>query len=106
VPRRNGGPGRLKGSRKKAVMSVTTPPASHKHGRPKGSRNQKTLVALTAAAAAAPTVADAIRAAPAFGGNGALRKRGPGRPKGEREGSSAGGSSRSFTASPPRTATG
>jgi hypothetical protein len=76
------GPGCPKGSGKKVVMLATIPPVSRKHGRPKGSRNQKTLAALAAAATAAPTAAAAIGAAPALGGEGALRKWGPGRLKG------------------------
>jgi hypothetical protein len=65
-------------------MLATTPPASRKGGRPKGSRNQKTLAALAtaAAAAAAPTATAAVGAAPALGGEGAPRKWGPGRSKG------------------------
>jgi hypothetical protein len=59
--------------------------ASHKHGHPKGSYNQKTLAALAATAAVAPTIAAAIGVAPAFGGKGAPRKQGPGRPKGSRK---------------------
>jgi hypothetical protein len=76
------GPGRPKGSRKKVAMLATTLPVSRKCGRPMGSHNQKTLVALAAGAAAAPTAAAAIGAAPALGGEGAPRKWGPGHPKG------------------------
>jgi hypothetical protein len=58
VPEKRG-PGRPRGSGKKTDMSVTTPPASRKRGRPKGSHNQKTLAALAAAAAAASSTAAA-----------------------------------------------
>jgi hypothetical protein len=81
VPEKRG-PGRAKGSRKRAEMPVTTPPASRKRGHPKGSRNQKTLAALAATAAAAPTAAAAAGTAPALGSKGSPKKRGPGRPKG------------------------
>jgi hypothetical protein len=61
------------------------PPVSQKHGHPKGSRNQKTLVALAVAAAAAtPTTTAATGVALALGGEGVLGKRGPGHPKGSR----------------------
>jgi hypothetical protein len=70
-------PGRPKGSGKK--------PVSRKRGHPLGSRNQKTLVALAAAAAAGPAVAASIGAALAVGGVDVPRKRGPGRPKGSKK---------------------
>jgi hypothetical protein len=76
------GPGHLKGNGKEAAMPASTPPASRKHGRPKGSRNLKSLAALAAAAAVAPTAATAIEAAPALDSEDAARKRGLGRPKG------------------------
>jgi hypothetical protein len=58
------------------------PPASRKRGRPKGSRNQKTLEALAATAAAAvPTITTATRAALALVGEGAPKKWGPGCPR-------------------------
>jgi hypothetical protein len=57
-----------------------TPTASQKRGRLKGSRNQKTLAALTAAAA--PTTTAAAGAALALGGEGVLNRRGPGRSRG------------------------
>jgi hypothetical protein len=63
-------------------MPATTPLVSRKRGRPKGSRNQKTLAALAAAAATTPVAAAAIGAAAALGGEGTPRKRGPGRLKG------------------------
>jgi hypothetical protein len=53
VPEKRG-PGRPKGSGKKTEAPEMSPPASWKCGRPKGSRNQKTLEALAAAAAVAP----------------------------------------------------
>jgi high mobility group AT-hook protein 2 len=58
------------------------PPASRKRGRPKGSRNKKTLAALAAAAAAAATTTAATGAALAPGGEGVLEKWGPGHPRG------------------------
>jgi hypothetical protein len=76
------GPGRPKGSGKKIASPAAMPPVSHKRGRPNGSRNQKTLVALASAAAATPAAAASIGAALAIGGEGVPRKRGPGRPKG------------------------
>jgi hypothetical protein len=48
------GPGRPKGSGKKTEAPEMSQPTSWKCGRPKGSRNHKTLEALAAAAAAAP----------------------------------------------------
>jgi hypothetical protein len=76
------GTGRPKGSGKKIISPTATPSMSRKRGRPLGSRNQKTLTALAAAAAAAPAAAASIGVAPAIGGEGVPRKRGPGRPKG------------------------
>jgi hypothetical protein len=76
VPEKRG-PGRPKGSVKTAAMPATTMLASGKRGRPKGSRNQKTLAALAVVAAAAPNAAAAARVAPSLGDEGALRKRGP-----------------------------
>jgi high mobility group AT-hook protein 2 len=57
------------------------PPASRKCGRPKGSRNKKTLAALTAATATAvtPTAATGVALAP--GGEGVLERRGRGHPR-------------------------
>jgi hypothetical protein len=68
------GPGRPKGSGKKAEAPVKTPPMPWKRGHPKGSRNQKNLAALPAAAAAAPTTAVVAGAALALGGEGAPKK--------------------------------
>jgi hypothetical protein len=79
VPEKRG-PGHPKGSRKKIEAPEITPPASQKHGRPKGSRNQKTLAAL-AAATTAPTTSTAIGVALALSGEGVPGKRGPGYPK-------------------------
>jgi hypothetical protein len=96
-------PGRPKGSGKKIKSPAATPPVSYKCGCPLGSRNQKTLAALAAAAIAVPTgvasataaaaastdaaaatpiTAASIRAAPAIGGEGVPGKRGLDRPKG------------------------
>jgi hypothetical protein len=75
-------------------------------GRPKGSRNRKTLAALATAAAAAPTTAAATGAALALDGEDAPKKRGPGRPKGERGKGDTGGGRSSFAASPPWAASG
>jgi hypothetical protein len=81
VPERRG-PSRLKGSRKKTETPVAMPPMSQKRGCPKGSRNQKTLAALAAVAAAAPTTIAAAGASLALGGEGVPGRRGPGRPRG------------------------
>jgi hypothetical protein len=70
------GPGRPKGSGKKIEAPELTPPASRKRGRPKGSRNQKTLAAL--AVAAAPITTATAGAAPALCGEGVPKKRAPG----------------------------
>jgi hypothetical protein len=75
------GPGRPKRSGKKTEAPEMTPPASRKRGRPKGSRNQKTLAAL-AAAAAAPATTAVTGVAMALGGEGVPGKRGPGHPMG------------------------
>jgi hypothetical protein len=80
VPERRG-PGHPKGSGKKTEASEMSPLASRKCGRPKGSRNQKTLVAL-AVAAAAPTTTATAGAAMALGDEGVPGKWGPGRPRG------------------------
>jgi hypothetical protein len=77
-----GGDKILEGSEKEAKAPEMTPPASWKHGRPKGSRNKKTLEALAAAAAIAPFTSAVTRAARAPGDMGVPGKRGPGRPKG------------------------
>jgi hypothetical protein len=69
-------------SEKEAQAPETVPPASRKHGRPKGSRNKKTLEALAAAATVAPSTFVATWAARAPGDVGVPEKRGPGRPKG------------------------
>jgi hypothetical protein len=73
VPEKRG-PGRPKGSGKKTEAPEMSPHASRKHGRPKGSRNQKTLAALAAAAAAAPTTTAAAGAALALDGEGVSKK--------------------------------
>jgi hypothetical protein len=70
------------GSEKGAKALEMTPPASRKRGRPKGSRNKKTLEALASAAAVAPSTSAATRAARAPGDVGVREKRGPGHPKG------------------------
>jgi hypothetical protein len=72
------------GSEKGATAPEMTPPTSRKRGRPKGSRNKKTLEALAAAAAAAvaPSTSAATRTARVPGDAGVPEKRGPGRPKG------------------------
>jgi hypothetical protein len=59
-----------------------TPPTSRKRGRSKGSRNKKTLEALAAAAAIAPSTSATTQAARAPGDVGVPEKWGPGRPKG------------------------
>jgi hypothetical protein len=83
VPEKRG-PGRPKGSGKKTEAPEMAPPASRKCGHPKGSRNQKTLVALAAAATVAPTSTAVAGAALALGGEGIPKKRGPGRLRGSR----------------------
>jgi hypothetical protein len=72
------------GSEKEAKAPEMTPPASRKRGHPKGSHNRKTLEALTATAAIAPSTSVATRATRASGDVGIPGKRGPGRPKGSR----------------------
>jgi hypothetical protein len=67
---------------KEDVAPEMSPPASRKRGRPKGSRNKKTLEALAVRAAAAPSASVAPRATGAPGDAGAPERRGPGRPKG------------------------
>jgi high mobility group AT-hook protein 2 len=66
------------GSGKKTEAPEMVPPASRKRGRPKGSRNKKTLAAL-AATAVTPTAATGVALAP--GGEGIPSRRGPGRPR-------------------------
>jgi hypothetical protein len=56
-----------KGSEREAKAPEMTPPASQKRGRSKGSRNKKTLEALAAAAAIAPSTSAATQAARAPG---------------------------------------
>jgi hypothetical protein len=87
-------PGHPKGSGKKVEGPAAALVGSCKRGRPLGSRNQKTLAALAAAAAAvpagvasataaaAPVAVASIGAAPAVDGEGVPRKRGPSHPKG------------------------
>jgi hypothetical protein len=77
-----GGDKVLEGSEKEAKAPETSPPTSRKRGRPKGSRNKKTLEALAAAAAIAPPTSVATRATRAPGDVGVPEKRGPSRPKG------------------------
>jgi hypothetical protein len=72
-------PGR---SEKEAKAPEMAPPASRKCGRPKGSHNKKTLEALAAATAVAPSTFVATRATRAPGDAGVPEKRGPGRLKG------------------------
>jgi hypothetical protein len=62
----------------------TSPPASRKCGRPKGSRNKRTLEALTARAATAPSTSAVPQAAGAPGAAGVPVRRGADRPKGSR----------------------
>jgi hypothetical protein len=69
-------------SEKEAKAPEMSPPASQKRGRPKGSRNKKTLEALMAMATAAPSTSVVPRATRAPGDAGVQEKRGPGRPKG------------------------
>jgi hypothetical protein len=71
-------------SEKEAEAPEMSPPASRKRGRPKGSRNKKTLEALAAMAAAAPSTSVAPRATGVPGDAGVPERRGPGRPKGSR----------------------
>jgi hypothetical protein len=52
---------------KEAQAPETVPPASRKRGRPKGSRNKKTLEALAAVAAVAPSTSVTTWAARAPG---------------------------------------
>jgi hypothetical protein len=70
------------GSEKVAKAPEMSPPASRKRGRPKGSRNKKTLEALAAVAAVAPSTSVATRATRAPGDVGIPEKWGPGHPKG------------------------
>jgi hypothetical protein len=70
------------GSEKGATALEMTPPASWKHGRPKGSCNKKTLEALAAVDAIAPSTSIATRTARVLGDVGIPEKRGPGHPKG------------------------
>jgi hypothetical protein len=70
------------GSEKGAKASDMTPPVSQKRGRPKGSHNKKTLEALTAATAVAPSTSAVTRAARAPDDVGVSEKRGPSHPKG------------------------
>jgi hypothetical protein len=81
VPEKRG-PSRPKGSRKKTEALEMSPPASRKCRCPKGSRNQKTLAALVAATAIAPTTIAVAGAALALRSEGAPKKRGPGHPRG------------------------
>jgi hypothetical protein len=62
--------------------SEGSPPASRKRGRPKGSRNKKTLEVLAVKAAAAPSSSAAPQATGAPGDAGIPVRRGPGHPKG------------------------
>jgi hypothetical protein len=73
VPEKRG-PDRPKGSGKKTETPVTMPPVSRKHGRPKGSRNQKTLAALAAVVAATPTTTATAGAALALGDEDILKR--------------------------------
>jgi hypothetical protein len=72
----------LEGSKKEVEAPEMAPPVSQKRGRPKGSRNKKTLEALAAAATIAPSASTVTRVARAPGDAGVPEKRGPGRPKG------------------------
>jgi hypothetical protein len=70
APNKSGGRkrGRPFGSKNREKDPATTPPVPHRHGRPPGSRNKKTLSALVAAAAAESAravLAAAVAAAPA-----------------------------------------
>jgi hypothetical protein len=65
-----------------AQVPKTVPPASRKRGRLKGSHNKKTLEALAAPAAVAPSTSVATRAARAPGDVSVPEKRGPSHPKG------------------------
>jgi hypothetical protein len=76
------GNGVPEGSGKKAEALEMMPPVSRKRGRPKGSRNKKTLAALAAAADAAATTTTATGAALSPAGEGVPEKRGPGRLRG------------------------
>jgi high mobility group AT-hook protein 2 len=76
-----GGDGVPEGSGKKTEAPEMTPPASQKRGRPKGSRNKKTLAALAAMAAAAATTTAATGVALAPGGEGVPERRGPSHPR-------------------------
>jgi hypothetical protein len=71
-----------KGSEREVKVPETMPPTSRKRGRPKGSRNKKTLEALTATATVAPSTSAATWAAKAPGEVGIPERRGPGHPKG------------------------
>jgi hypothetical protein len=70
------------GSEKGATVLEMMPSASQKRGRPKGSRNKKTLEALTTAAAVAPFASAATQTARVPGDAGVPEKWGLGRPKG------------------------
>jgi hypothetical protein len=73
-----------KESKEEVKVPEMAPSASQKRGRPKGSRNKKTLEALAAMAAAAPSTSVAPRGTGAPGDVGVPEKWGPGRPKGSR----------------------
>jgi hypothetical protein len=68
------GPGCPKGSGTKPASPAAVPLTSRKRGRPKGSRNQKTLAALAATAVATSAAATSVGAAPAAGGEGVPAK--------------------------------
>jgi hypothetical protein len=80
------------GSKKEAKALEMTPPASRKHGRPKESRNKKTLEALTAVATVAPSTYAVTQAARAPGDMGisekwvlAIRREAGGKPRPQRQ---------------------
>jgi hypothetical protein len=70
------------GGEKEDKAPEMSPPAPRKRGRLKGNRNKKTLEALAAMAAAAPSTSVAPQATGAPGDAGVPEKRRPGRPKG------------------------
>jgi hypothetical protein len=70
------------GSKEEVRAPEMAPSASRKRGRPKGSRNKRTLEALAAMAAAAPSTFVAPRATGAPSDAGVPKKRRPGHPKG------------------------
>jgi high mobility group AT-hook protein 2 len=87
------------GSGKKTEAPEMAPPASRKRGRPKGSRNKKSLAALAAAATTAIALAAATGVALAPSGEGVQSRWGPGR---SRKGGRKDAPTVAAASSPPR----